>query len=64
MSMDKVASTLSADHYQAIQAAVKDLTGLLLKGQSQTDREKFYKMLAGLTASLQSVVVVTSSAVQ
>ena len=61
MNMDKVASPLSGDHYEAIQAAVKDLTGLLLKGQSQTDREKIYNMLAGLTATLQ---VVASSPVQ
>jgi len=58
--MDEIASPLSADHYQAIQAAIKDLTSLLLKGQSQTDREKIYNMLAGLTSALQSVFVAPS----
>lgn len=48
-------STLSPEHYQAIKAAISDLTGLLLKGQSQTDREKIYVMLAGLTGALQLV---------
>jgi hypothetical protein len=55
--MDEVSSPLSADHYHAIQSAYRDLTGLLLKGQSQTDREKIYVMLEGLTSALQSVVV-------
>lgn len=52
-----VANPFSAEHYQAIQSAIKDLTGLLLKGQSQTDREKLYSMLAGLTGSLQYVMI-------
>jgi hypothetical protein len=55
--MVEVVSPLSADHYKAIESAIEDLTGLLLKGQSQTDREKIYVMLAGLTAALQSVCV-------
>jgi len=55
--MNEVFSPLSADHYQAIQAAITDLTGLLLKGTSQVDRVKIYDMLGGLTMSLQSVGV-------
>lgn len=52
-----VVNSFSVEHYQAIQSAIKDLTGLLLKGQSQTDREKIYEMLAGLTGALQVVML-------
>ena len=62
--MSEVSSPLSADHYHAIQSAIKDLTGLLLKGQSQTDREKIYSMLAGLTAALKIVAISSSLNVQ
>ena len=57
-----VTKSFTAEHYQAIQSAIKDLTALLLKGQSQTDREKIYEMLAGLTASL-GIIVVSEAAV-